>query len=80
LDKLALIIGIILGIIGLYKIDIVLIAGLNYFGKYVFFGLFNLFILYAYYYFFKKLNFKLKLIMPIVIGIALLILGESLGV
>jgi len=80
LDKLALIIGIILGVIGLYKIDIVLIAGLNYFGKYVFFTLFHLFIIYAYYYSFKKLNFKLKLIMPIIIGAVLLILGESLGV
>jgi len=80
LDKLALILGIILGIIGLYKLDIVLIAGLNYFGKYVFFVLFHLFIIYAYYYSFKKFNFKFKLIMPIIIGIILLILGMRLGV
>jgi len=60
LDKVALIIGIILGIVGLYKIDIVLIAGLNYFGKYVFFGLFNLFIVYIYYFSFKKSKFWKK--------------------
>jgi len=79
LDKLGLIIGILLGVIGLYKIDVVLIAGLNYFGKYVFFGLFHLFIIYLYYLSFKKFKGKFKIIMPIILGIILIILGEVLG-
>jgi len=73
LDKVALIIGIILGIIGLYKIDIVLIAGLNYFGKYVFFGLFNLFIIYLYYFSFKKYRF-----ISLLIGGIIFLLGVVL--
>jgi len=75
-----LIIGIILGIIGLYKIDMVLIVGLNYFGKYVFFGLFHLFIIYLYYLSFKRFKGKWKIIMPIILGLILLLLGIILGV
>ena len=76
---IGLIIGIILGVIGLYKIDIVLIAGLNYFGKYVFFGLFHLFIIYLYYVSFKRFKGKFKIIMPIVLGLVLFVLGIFLG-
>ena len=79
MQYLGLIIGIILGIIGLYKIDVILIAGLNYFGKYVFFGLFQLFIIYLYYLSFKKFKGKWKIIMPIVLGAIILILGVILG-
>ena len=71
---ISLITGIILGLIGLYKIDIVLIAGLNYFGKYVFFGLFHLFIIYLYYLSYKK-NYYLSLL----IGLFLFILGLIIG-
>ena len=74
-----LIIGIVLGFIGLYKIDLTLIAGLNYFGKYVFFGLFHLFLIYLYYISFKKFKGKWKIIMPIVLGAVILILGFVLG-
>jgi len=74
LDKVALIIGIILGIVGLYKIDIVLIAGLNYFGKYVFFGLFHLFIVYLYYFSFKKFKF-----LSLLVGFIIFLLGVVLG-
>ena len=77
---IGLIIGIILGAIGLYKIDIVLIAGLNYFGKYVFFGLFHFFIIYLYYLSFKKFQGKLKIVMPIILGAVLFVLGVFLGV
>ena len=76
---IGLIIGIVLGLIGLYKIDIILIAGLNYFGKYVFFGLFNLFLIYLYYIAFKKFKSKLKIVMPAILGVILLILGIVLG-
>jgi len=79
LQYLGLIIGIILGIIGLYKIDIILIAGLNYFGKYVFFGLFQLFIIYLYYLSFKKFNGKWRIIMPIILGLIIFIAGIILG-
>ncbi len=79
LKYLGLIIGIVLGIIGLYKIDLVLIAGLNYFGKYVFFGLFHIFIFYFYYLSFVKFKGKLKIIMPIILGLILLLFGIILG-
>jgi len=74
LQYIGLIIGILLGIVGLYRIDIVLIAGLNYFGKYVFFGLFHIFIFYLYYVAYKK-NWYL----PIILGGFLLILGFLTG-
>ncbi len=74
MNKLGLIVGIILGIIGLYKIDTVLIAGLNYFGKYVFFGLFHLFLVYLYYWCYKK-----KWYLPIILGIVILITGLAIG-
>ena len=77
---IGLIIGIILGAVGLYKLDLVLIAGLNYFGKYVFFGLFHLFIIYLYYVSFKRFKGKFKIIMPIVLGLVLFVLGIFLGV
>ena len=79
MNKLGLIIGIILGIIGIYKIDIVLIAGLNYFGKYVFFGLFHLFIVYLYYIFWIKFKGKLKVIMPVVLGLLIFSFSFILG-
>ena len=75
-----LIIGIILGAIGLYKIDIVLIAGLNYFGKYVFFGLFHLFIIYVFYLSFKRFEGVMKIVMPILIGFIIFLVSFKLGV
>ena len=80
MDKLGLIIGIILGIIGLYKIDIILIAGLNYFGKYVFFGLFHIFIVYMFYLSFKKFSGYMKILMPILFGLIILLVSFKLGV
>ena len=77
---LGLIIGIILGLIGLYKIDIVLIAGLNYFGKYVFFTLFHLFLIYIYYLSFTKFRGIMKIIMPIFIGFIIFLVSFKLGV
>ncbi len=56
MEKIGFLIGLIIGLYGLYKIDLTLIAGLNYFGKYVFFTLFQLFIIYLYYLCFKKLK------------------------
>ena len=80
MNKLGLIIGIILGIIGIYKIDIVLIEGLNYFGKYVFFGLFHLFIIYLYYLSFKRFKGRWKIIMPIILGFIIFSVSFILGV
>ena len=80
MQYIGLIIGIILGVIGLYKIDIVLISGLNYFGKYVFFGLFHLFIIYMFYLSYKKFNGYLKKLMPILFGLIILLLSFKLGV
>ena len=69
------ILGIVLGLIGLYKLDLVLIAGLNYFGKYVFFGLFHLFVVYFYY-----LSYKKNWYLSIIIGGILFVLGIILGI
>jgi len=80
LNYIGLIIGVILGLIGLYKIDIVLIAGLNYFGKYVFFTLFHLFIIYMYYLLFKKFSGYMKIVMPVLLGLIILLLSFKLGV
>ncbi len=76
---IGLIIGIVLGFIGIYKIDVVLIKGLNYFGKYVFFVIFHLFILYIYYFIYKKSEGRLKIILPIIFGMILLLFGIILG-
>ena len=78
MDKVAFIIGVILGVIGLYKIDMILIAGLNYFGKYVFFVLFQLFIVYLYYFSFVKLKGWMKIVAPVLLGIILLYGGLSI--
>jgi len=80
LQYIGLIIGIILGVIGLYKIDIVLIAGLNYFGKYVFFGLFHLFIIYMFYLSFKRFSGYMKILMPVFLGVIILLASFKLGV
>jgi len=80
LSYIGLVIGIILGVIGLYKIDIVLIAGLNYFGKYVFFGLFHIFIIYMFYLSFKKFSGYMKILMPILFGLIILLISFKLGV
>jgi len=80
LSYIGLVIGIILGVIGLYKIDIVLIAGLNYFGKYVFFGLFHIFIIYMFYLSFKKFSGYMKILMPILFGFIILLVSFKLGV
>jgi len=79
-DKIGLLIGIILGAIGLYKIDIVLIAGLNYFGKYGFFIIFHIFIIYLYYISYKKFTGYKKVLMPIILGLIIFFLGVILGV
>ena len=76
MDKISLIVGLILGMIGLYKIDMVLIEGLNYFGKYVFFILFQLFILYLYYLSFIKTKGVIKIISPVILGLILFIAGK----
>lgn len=80
MNKSGLIIGIIFGIIGIYRIDMVLIEGLNYFGKYVFFGLFHLMIIYFYYLSFKRFKGRWKIIMPIILGLIILAVSFILGV
>jgi phosphotransferase system glucose/maltose/N-acetylglucosamine-specific IIC component len=66
--------GIILGICGVFKIDLVLIKGLNYFGKYVFFGLFHIFLIYIFYLFSKQKG-VLKIIGPLIFGLILCLIG-----
>ena len=70
--------GVFLTIFAVYKLDLVLIEGLNYFGKYVFFGLFHLIILYSFYYAFKFKNWK-KFI-PLIEGVFFSLVNFSLGV
>ncbi|EDM24530.1 hypothetical protein FE773_08210 [Caminibacter mediatlanticus TB-2] len=75
MNKLGLIIGEILVVIGLFFIDRFLFPTLDYFGKYVFFIAFNLFCIFLPLFFYKKFNGILKIAMPIIIGIAILLLG-----
>jgi len=78
MEYVGVLIGIVLGIIGMYKIDYVLYEGLNYFGKYVFFTMFNLFVIWLFWLSFKKFDGKLKIIMPILLGAVIFIAGERL--
>ena len=71
MKKIGFIIGLVLGVVGLYKIDMTLIAGLNYFGKYVFFTLFQLFIIYLYYLSFKKLKGWKSIAASLLLGVIL---------
>ena len=54
MKKIFLIVGIVLGLLGLFRIDYTLYLGLNYFGKYVFFAFFNGFIIYLFWILYKK--------------------------
>ncbi|WP_457560999.1 hypothetical protein [Caminibacter sp.] len=76
-DKIGLIIGLVIGLYGLFRIDYELYLGLNYFGKYVFFALFNIFIIYFYWFLYKKSKGAWKNIFPLIYGIFLLIVGLS---
>jgi len=75
MNKAGFIVGVVLGIIGLYKIDMFLIPTLDYFGKYVFFGLINFFIVYLYYVAYKKFWY-----VSVLIGTLLLIFSFIIGV
>jgi len=75
LDKLGLIVGEILVLVGLFFIDKFLIPTLDYFGKYVFFIAFNILCLWAPLFFYKRFNGILKITMPILIGIVISLIG-----
>jgi len=79
MERLGLILGLIIGLYGLYKIDYILYEGLNYFGKYVFFTLFNLFVLYLFWFFYKRFNGYLKIIMPLLWGAVILLGGFKIA-
>ena len=74
MEKVGLIIGVILTSIGMYKIDTFLIPTLDYFGKYVFFVIFNIFIFWSLWESYKKL----KAVMPIFIGVVVVIVGMNI--
>jgi ABC-type lipoprotein release transport system permease subunit len=75
MQKIGLIIGLILTIIGMYNIDKFIIPTLDYFGKYVFFTAINIFVFWVLWSFYKKFNGNLKIIMPIVWGVVILLIG-----
>jgi hypothetical protein len=75
MNKIGLIIGLVLTGFGMYKIDSFLIPTLDYFGKYVFFAAFNIFVFWVLWTFYKKFNGNLKTLMPIVWGVVILLLG-----
>ena len=79
MERLGLILGLIIGLYGLYKIDYILYEGLNYFGKYVFFTLFNLFVLYLFWFFYRRFSGYLKIIMPLLWGVVILLVGVKFG-
>ena len=72
------IIGLLLGLYGLYRIDYVLFEGLNYFGKYVFFALFNIFVLYIFWFFYKKFSGYIQPAVIILYGLILLLISYKL--
>jgi hypothetical protein len=78
-NYIGLVIGLILGLYGLFRIDYILYEGLNYFGKYVFFFLFNAFVIYCFWFFYKKFEGWLKIAMPILFGIILLLIGVKIA-
>ena len=75
MQKTGLIIGLIMTIIGMYNIDMFLVPTLDYFGKYVFFAVFNIFVFWVLWTFYKKFNGNLKVFMPVVWGVVILLLG-----
>jgi hypothetical protein len=75
MEKVGLIVGFILTIIGMYKIDIFLIPTLDYFGKYVFFGVINIFVFWMLIVFYKKFRGVLQIVMPIVFGVIIMLIG-----
>ena len=78
MEKIGLIIGGVLTIIGIYRIDKFLIPTLDYFGKYVFFIVFNIFVFWSLWIFYKKFSGFLKIIMPVVFGIIILLIGVKI--
>jgi hypothetical protein len=75
MEKIGLIIGAVLTIIGIYRIDKFLTPTLDYFGKYVFFAAFNIFVIWVLWVFYKKFSGLLKIIMPMMFGIIILLIG-----
>jgi hypothetical protein len=84
MNKLGLIIGLILSIIGMYFIDrnILLSFELNHskwFGRYVYFIAFNVLVLWVLWIFCKKFRGILKILMPLLFGIIILFIGVKLA-
>jgi len=77
MEKIGFLIGFILTSIGMYKIDKFLIPTLDYFGKYAFFIIFNIFIFWSLWKSYK-FNKKLKIVMPIFVGIVISIIGMNI--
>ena len=77
MEKLGVIIGFILTSIGVYRIDKFLIPTLDYFGKYIFFIILNIFIFWSLWISYK-LSGKLKIVMPIFIGGIIFIIGMNI--
>ncbi|GAB6074022.1 hypothetical protein [Nautilia lithotrophica] len=75
MQNLGLIVGLILTIIGMYKIDMFLIPTLDYFGKYVFFAAINIFVFWIEWFFYKKFEGLMKILMPIGWGVIILLIG-----
>ena len=75
MEKVGVIIGGVLTIIGMYNIDKFLIPTLDYFGKYVFFIVFNIFVFWVLSVFFKKFSGIMRVMMPIIFGIIVLLIG-----
>jgi len=73
LDKIGLIAGFLLMVAGMYKIDLFLIPTLDYFGKYVFFGIMNIFVLWLFYTIYKK--FKHLFFIPFIYGLTIFLIG-----
>jgi hypothetical protein len=75
LEKIGWILGLLLSLGGLFKLDGFLYQTLDYFGKYVFFILMNIFAVWLPYAFYRVFNGYLKILMPILAGGIILLIG-----
>ena len=84
MNKLGLITGVILAVIGIYFIDKNILLSFEmtqskWAGRYIFFAAYHILILWVLYALYKKFEGILKILMPLLFGGVILFLGVILG-
>ncbi len=75
MEKISLILSFLLVGAGIFKLDFFLIPTLDYFGKYVFFVMINIFVFWVCYQFFRYFKGTLRIVMPLLYGLIICLLG-----